>query len=120
LRFSSAKRLALFLPKTRAGGVAVGLAAGLLLPTCECGSVPVAQRLLGKGIPTPAALTYMLAAPVINPVVLISTYAAFRGDLKMVLARQYWSLPLPHSWARDSAAPRPGRFYDGRAMRSGS
>jgi uncharacterized membrane protein YraQ (UPF0718 family) len=82
-----AKQLARFFPKTRAGGVAVGLAAGLLLPTCECGSVPVARRLLGKGVPAPAALTYMLAAPVINPVVLVSTYVAFRGDLKMVLAR---------------------------------
>ncbi len=33
------------------------------------------------------AITCMLAAPVINPLVLASTYLAFRGDIWMVLAR---------------------------------
>ena len=57
---------------------AAGLA-GLAFPICECGSVPVARRLLAKGLLPSAAITFMLAAPVVNPVVIASTFVAFRG-----------------------------------------
>lgn len=43
--------------------------AGLAFPICECGSVPVARRLAQRGLMPSAAVTFMLAAPVINPVV---------------------------------------------------
>lgn len=64
-----------------------GVGAGLLLPTCECGVVPVVRRLLHKGLAPAAAISYMLAAPVVNPVVLVSTYVAFQGDVSVVLMR---------------------------------
>jgi len=67
--------------------IAIGLTAGLLLPTCECGIVPVTRRLLRKGVPTGAAIPFMLAAPVVNPISLASTWVAFQGDLGMVLWR---------------------------------
>ena len=75
------------LPKRRGLAVLVGLCAGLLLPTCECGIVPVVRKLLAKGVPPAAAIAYMFAAPVINPVVILSTYIAFQGDLSMVYGR---------------------------------
>jgi len=53
---------------------------GLIFPMCECGIVPVMRRLLGKGLPIGCAVAYMLAAPVINLVVIGSTWAAFSGD----------------------------------------
>jgi hypothetical protein len=53
--------------------------AGLAFPICECGSVPVARRLMQRGLMPSAAVTFMLAAPVINPVVIASTFVAFRG-----------------------------------------
>ena len=53
--------------------------AGLAFPICECGSVPVARRLIQRGLMPSAAVTFMLAAPVLNPVVIASTYVAFRG-----------------------------------------
>jgi uncharacterized protein len=53
--------------------------AGIAFPVCECGSVPVARRLAAKGLPTSAAVTFMLAAPILNPVVLASTAIAYRG-----------------------------------------
>ena len=53
--------------------------AGLAFPICECGSVPVARRLMQRGLMPSAAVTFMLAAPVLNPVVIASTYVAFRG-----------------------------------------
>lgn len=64
--------------------------AGMAFPVCECGSVPVARRLASKGLSTGAAITFMLAAPVINPVVILSTMAAYAGrDIfwQMVLGR---------------------------------
>lgn len=53
--------------------------AGLAMPICECGSVPVARRLVLKGLRPSAAITFMLAAPVVNPVVIASTFVAYRG-----------------------------------------
>ena len=61
--------------------------AGLALPGCECGSVPIAGRLVSAGTPPAAALTFLLAAPAINPVVLVSTAVAFPNEPRIVLAR---------------------------------
>ncbi len=76
-----------YVPKGRLSGLFIGLSAGLVFPTCECGVVPVAGRLLKKGVSPHIAITYMLSAPVINPIVLVSTYVAFQGDIWMVLGR---------------------------------
>lgn len=75
------------IPKSTAGGLAAGIGSGFILPTCECGVVPIVRRLMRKGVPPFMAIAYMLAAPIVNPVVLASTYLAFRGSLTMVLAR---------------------------------
>lgn len=64
--------------------------AGFAFPVCECGSVPVARRLAAKGLAPSAAITFMFASPILNPVVLASTFVAYRGrnDLwAMVLGR---------------------------------
>lgn len=64
--------------------------AGMAFPVCECGSVPVARRLASKGLAPSAAVTFMLAAPILNPIVIASTYIAYRGrDIlwPMVLGR---------------------------------
>jgi uncharacterized membrane protein YraQ (UPF0718 family) len=53
--------------------------AGLAFPICECGSVPVARRLIRRGLQPSAAIAFMLAAPVVNPVVIASTFVAYRG-----------------------------------------
>ena len=67
---------------------AVALTA-LALPVCECGSVPVARRLIIRGVHPAAGIAFMLAAPVINPIVLLSTAVAYqgRGALEMVAGR---------------------------------
>jgi uncharacterized membrane protein YraQ (UPF0718 family) len=48
-------------------------------PVCDCGTVPVARRLLVRGMDPSASLTFMLAAPIVNPLVLISTWVAYGG-----------------------------------------
>ena len=81
--------LARLLPRHPAGGILLGGVLGAILPMCECGIVVVIRRLLQKGLPLSSAMAYMLAAPVVNPIVAVSTYAAFRGQgpLEMMLCR---------------------------------
>ncbi len=99
--FVSPELVERFLPKRKALAVPAAGIAGLALPGCECGSVPIAGRLVGAGTPPAAALTFLLAAPAINPVVLVSTAVAFPGDTSLVAARFFASLAtaiLVGSW----------------------
>src|SRR5882724_13168295 len=64
-------------------GICLSAGLGTIFPMCECGIVPVIRRLLGKGLPLSNAIAYMLAAPIVNPIVALSTYAAFRGQNPM-------------------------------------
>lgn len=81
------ERMQRILPRRPAAAVCVAGIGGFALPGCECGSVPVARRLMDRGLPQAAALTFLLAAPAINPVVLVATAVAFPGMPEMVAAR---------------------------------
>lgn len=65
------------LPKNRLVGILLGSVLGLLFPVCEHGVVPLTRRLFQKGMPVSMGITFMLAAPVMNPIVIASTLAAF-------------------------------------------
>ena len=67
-----------FFPKNRVLGIAASACLGLIFPMCECGIVPVVRRLVRKGVPVSCGVTYMLASPIINPLVILSTVIAFR------------------------------------------
>lgn len=90
--YVSTERLARWLPRRPAAAVVVAGIGGAALPGCECGSVPVARRLFGPGSTGAAALTFMLSAPAINPIVLVATAVAFPGQPAMVAARCVASL----------------------------
>jgi uncharacterized membrane protein YraQ (UPF0718 family) len=90
--FVPASFFARALPARPALAVPVAGAAGALLPGCECASVPVAGALVRRGVTPAAALTFLLSAPAINPIVLTATAVAFPGDPEMVLARFVASL----------------------------
>ncbi len=66
------------LPKSVLPAVMIGALLGIPFPMCECGIVVVMRRLLRKGLPLAACIAYMLAGPIINPVVISSTWFAFR------------------------------------------
>lgn len=68
------------LPKNRVLAVGVAGLLGGVFPVCECAVVPVIRRLIGKGLPVACALTYMLAAPIVNPITALSTWKAFMGQ----------------------------------------
>lgn len=53
---------------------------GMVFPVCECAVVPVIRRLVRKGLPVSCGLTYMLAAPIVNPITALSTWKAFQGQ----------------------------------------
>jgi uncharacterized membrane protein YraQ (UPF0718 family) len=80
------------LPKHPALAVPVASVAGVILPGCECGSVPIAGSLMRRGVTPAAALAFLLAAPAINPIVLTATAIAFPNNPAMVLARGVASL----------------------------
>ncbi|HSQ57826.1 MAG TPA: permease [Gemmata sp.] len=67
-----------FLPRAVLPSVMIGAVLGLIFPMCECGIVVVMRRLLRKGLPLSCCIAYMLAGPVINGVVIYSTWVAFR------------------------------------------
>jgi uncharacterized membrane protein YraQ (UPF0718 family) len=80
------------LPRNPVAAVPVAGVAGVVLPACECGSVPVAGALIRRGVAPAAAFAFLLASPAINPVVLVSTAVAFPGQPVMVGARLVASL----------------------------
>ncbi|GAB2475084.1 permease [Jatrophihabitans fulvus] len=120
------------LPRRPALAVPVAGAAGVVLPGCECGSVPVAASLMRRGVAAAPAIAFLLAAPAINPVVLVATSVAFPGRPEMVAARFAASLltavvvgwlwlrvgrvpPLPVRFRRSEGAPAGSRAERARA-----
>jgi uncharacterized protein len=79
------------MPRRALPAALIGAGLGLVFPICECGTVPLTRRLFRKGLPTPAGIAFLLAAPVINPIVIFSTSAAF-GWGRMLLWRLGLSL----------------------------
>ncbi|GAB7100171.1 permease [Thermobifida fusca] len=79
-------------PRRAALAVPAAGLSGAVLPGCECASVPVAGGLIRRGVPPAAALTFLLAAPAINPVVIVATMVAFPGQPEMAVARFLASL----------------------------
>ena len=104
------------LPMNPRTAIVVSGLLGMIFPVCECGIVPVVRRLLRKGLPVSCGVTYMLAAPIVNPLVILSTLAAFRGQgaLEMTLLRFGIGLTVAilAGWVVSFAAPfsilRPG------------
>ncbi|KHK95915.1 permease [Microbacterium mangrovi] len=60
---------------------------GMIVPVCECGNVPFARGLLMRGISVPETLTFLVAAPIVNPIVIITTYQAFGMSDGILIAR---------------------------------
>ncbi len=92
LLFVDERKLVAMMPRNPILGAFVGSVMGFLFPVCECGNVPVARRLLMQGVPVPVAVGFLLAAPTINPIVIWSTWIAFRDQPEIVVMRVGFSL----------------------------
>ncbi|MGB3616457.1 MAG: permease [Elainellaceae cyanobacterium] len=87
-------RLVAVMPRNPLLGAIAGSLFGFLFPVCECGNVPVARRLLVKGVSPAVAIGFLLAAPSVNPVVIWATWIAFRNQPEIVLLRVVFSLAI--------------------------
>ncbi|MEA4812328.1 MAG: permease [Anaerolineaceae bacterium] len=75
--FVEQNKLKAFFPDSPFLSALYGSLMGLLFPVCECGVVPLVRRLFRKGLPIPTGVAFLMAAPVINPIVILSTLTAF-------------------------------------------
>jgi uncharacterized membrane protein YraQ (UPF0718 family) len=81
------ERLISWLPRGRLSSLMALAGLGAAFPVCECGNIPVARRLVARGVPAAAATVFLLSAPALNPVVALSTFAAFRDRPSIVVLR---------------------------------
>jgi uncharacterized protein len=68
-----------FFPRNRYLSILAALGVGVFLPVCECAVVPLARRLRDEGLPESSALAFLLAAPLVNPLTIVTTFVAFQG-----------------------------------------
>jgi uncharacterized membrane protein YraQ (UPF0718 family) len=100
-----------WLPRSKAQGIFAAIGTGLIFPLCECGAMPIVQRLIRKGVPPAVATTYMLAAPGLNPLAMFSTFLAFRNQdpwlmlglrfgfsFLVILSLGFWLVRLRPDW----------------------
>ncbi len=79
--------IARIIPRSAIAGVLSASVLGIVLPVCDCGTVPIVRRLVAKGVPLHVAITFMLAVPMINPLVIFSTWFAFYQYPQYILYR---------------------------------
>lgn len=85
--FVTEEHISRWIPKNKYMAIIMSCSVGALFPACECGIVPIIRRLVGKGVPIAAAIGFMLTGPLINPIVIASTYMAFGNDFKIAALR---------------------------------
>ncbi len=137
--YVSEDALARLVPRNRLLGVLLACVAGIALPVCDCATVPIVRRLLAKGVPLHVAVTFMLAVPMANPLVIFSTWFAFYqhplfivyrigfgllisvviGLAVSILDGRYWVTPdilVAAPRADGPASPTPSAFLSIRAL----
>ena len=92
--YVSRERLLAYLPRNPVGVTVAAAALGLVLPVCECAVVPVVRRLSRKGLPLSACVAYLIAGPIVNPIVFFSTFMAYRWDLRIALTRMVFGFVI--------------------------
>ncbi len=75
--FMLEENLGRWIPRNPVLGAMTGAVMGLFFPVCECGVVPLTRRLFQKGLPVPVGIAFLLGAPALNPIVMVSTLVAF-------------------------------------------
>lgn len=80
------------LPQHRFLRILFGTFIGFIFPSCECGIVPIVNRLLEKKVPSYTAIPFLATAPIINPIVLFATFTAFGNSVKFAFYRALGSI----------------------------
>lgn len=88
--FISEDTLRRWLPKNPYVAIVSAAFFGIIFPVCECAIIPIVRRLIKKGMPPAVGMTFLMSAPIINPIVFLSTYYAFQQKAKSLLLA--WAL----------------------------
>ncbi len=96
-QFITEEHILRFLPKNRFLALLYATLTGFLLPVCECGNIPLARKFTIKGVPPYLAITFLLAAPVLNPIVFFSTWAAFRDAPEVIIWRMVFAFIVAYT-----------------------
>ncbi|TYS59542.1 permease [Sutcliffiella horikoshii] len=90
--FVTEEHIIRLIPKNKFMAVGMSCLLGALFPACECGIVPIVKKLVHKGVPIFAGVGFLLTGPLINPIVVASTYMAFGQDVRMAILRMVLGL----------------------------
>ncbi len=85
--FLSRERLINILPKRKHDAIIFAALLGIIFPVCECAIVPVVRKFLNKGMPLGSAVAFLLAGPIVNPLVFASTYVAYSFSFETAALR---------------------------------
>lgn len=85
--FVTEEHIKRWIPENKYYAIMMSCVVGALFPACECGIVPIVRRLVSKGVPLYAGVGFLLTGPLINPIVIFSTYMAFGNDIEMAVLR---------------------------------
>ncbi|WP_339179621.1 permease [Bacillus sp. FSL R5-0560] len=85
--FISDQWMTKWIVKNPYGAIGSALLISILSPVCECAVIPVVRRLIQKGMPLHVGTVILVGAPILNPIVVLSTYYAFSKNLELVYAR---------------------------------
>jgi uncharacterized membrane protein YraQ (UPF0718 family) len=85
--FLTPERVQRWLPENKVLSIVMGSVLGFFFPSCECGIVPIVHQFVKKGVPVHTAFAFMLTAPIINPIVIFSTFIAFGNSFQMAFWR---------------------------------
>ncbi|MEX2414958.1 MAG: permease [Paenibacillaceae bacterium] len=116
-------------PRNPILGVLYACVIGIIFPICECGMIPVMRRLIHKGMPLYIAVVFIVAGPILNPIVFASTFMAFRSRpeitysrmglaficaliIGLIVYRFVRSNPLRHSHHEHSHGPTHGHTHE--------
>lgn len=107
------------LPRNPWGRRAVISLFGMFLPVCECGNVPLARGLVRRGFTVPESMVFLVAAPILNPVTIITTHQAFGFDDGILVARLLGGFAIANilGWLF-SKHPEPTSLLSGRFAES--
>ena len=106
-------------------GAALAPFAGMILPLCDCGLVPLARQARDAGVRPTVVNAFVAGAPLTNPIVIVSSLLAFPGAPWFVVGRVgigilvAWLAALLVSAPTSGISSQPGCHDDTCSPRSG-
>lgn len=92
--FVTAEQVRKWTPKNSLIALPFAALLGFIFPVCECAIIPIVRRLIRKGMPVHTGIVFLLAGPIVNPIVMASTFTAFPRDPEMAVYRSIFAFAI--------------------------